>query len=209
MKGLLQILHPAPFMDVVEDDSVIKKRYRHWRIRMFLSIYLGYVVYYFTRRSFSSILPILGVELGWDNSSLGIMLSVMAFSYGLSKFVSGLMGDKSNARYFMAIGLVLTGVINIIFGLSFFRPYCSSVHMLKKFQLVVVIHLPRQLRSHRSNGVCFCSMYFIYFVKSFPNSFYVSITNMCKSSESLGFGSTDLVSILGCSGPGGSFVSIS
>jgi len=118
VKGLLQILHPAPFMDVVEDDSVIKKRYRHWRIRMFLSIYLGYVVYYFTRRSFSSILPILGVDLGWDNSSLGIMLSVMAFSYGLSKFVSGLMGDKSNARYFMAIGLVLTGVINIIFGLS-------------------------------------------------------------------------------------------
>ena len=118
MKGIFQILQPAPFVDTIEDEDLIKKRYRHWRVRMFLSIYLGYVVFYFTRRSFVSVLPIVGKEFGWDNTSLGLMATVMAVTYGISKFISGLMGDKSNARYFMAIGLVLTGIINIIFGFN-------------------------------------------------------------------------------------------
>src|SRR5262249_22918029 len=38
--------------------------------------------------------------------------------YGVSKFASGVLSDRANPRYFMAIGLFLTGLLNIFFGFS-------------------------------------------------------------------------------------------
>jgi len=56
----------------------------------------------------------LNLSLG----QLGILGSVLSMTYGLSKFFSGVMADKSNPRYFMAFGLILTGLCNIAFGMS-------------------------------------------------------------------------------------------
>ena len=39
----------------------------------------------------------------------------MAITYGISKFASGIHSDRTNARYIMAVGLMLTGVCNILF----------------------------------------------------------------------------------------------
>lgn len=61
-------------------------------------------------------MPSLIQDLGFDKGQLGILGSVLSISYGISKFASGLLGDRSNARYFMAFGLILTGVCNILFG---------------------------------------------------------------------------------------------
>lgn len=63
-------------------------------------------------------MPGLIADLGFDKSQLGILASVLSISYGMSKFVSGVLADKSNPRYFMALGLFLTGICNILFGLS-------------------------------------------------------------------------------------------
>lgn len=56
--------------------------------------------------------------LGYTKSDLGILSSVLYISYGLSKFVSGIMSDRSNPRYFMGVGLVITGLLNIFFGMG-------------------------------------------------------------------------------------------
>jgi OPA family sugar phosphate sensor protein UhpC-like MFS transporter len=57
-------------------------------------------------------------DLGFTKADLGILGSVLYITYGLSKFISGMMSDRSNPRYFMAFGLILTGFFNIFFGLS-------------------------------------------------------------------------------------------
>jgi OPA family sugar phosphate sensor protein UhpC-like MFS transporter len=49
---------------------------------------------------------------------LGLLGSILYITYGISKFASGVISDRSNARYFMAFGLIMTGVCNILFGLS-------------------------------------------------------------------------------------------
>lgn len=82
------------------------------------SMFIGYAFYYFTRKSFVFAMPGLMQDLGLDKSQLGIMTSLFALSYGLSKFVSGVFSDQSNPRYFMAIGLMITGLLNIFIGLS-------------------------------------------------------------------------------------------
>lgn len=101
-----------------QEEAALKERYRYWRIRIFYSMYVGYALFYFTRKSVTFAMPGLISDLGFDKAELGFLGSMLAITYGFSKFVSGVISDKSSLRYFMSWGLVLTGVANIFFGLS-------------------------------------------------------------------------------------------
>ncbi|RUR13070.1 MFS transporter [Legionella sp. km772] len=116
--SLFKILKPAPFLPELQDKNLVEQQYRYWRIRTFYGMYLGYVLFYFTRKSFIFAMPELQNTLGMTKTELGLIASILSLSYGISKFLSGILGDKSNPRYLMAIGLILTGVFNILFGMS-------------------------------------------------------------------------------------------
>lgn len=116
--SFLSIFKAAPYAQEIEDPELIKKKYKYWRLRIFYGMYIGYVFYYFARNSFTFAMPSMMKDLGYDKSELGILASVMAVTYGISKFLSGILSDKTNPRYFMAFGLILTGIFNIFFGLS-------------------------------------------------------------------------------------------
>ncbi len=91
---------------------------RYWKMRIWLSLFIGYALYYFTRKCFVYSMPGLIEELGYDKAQLGIMGTLFALTYGASKFFSGILSDKTNPRYLMAIGLFVTGVVTILFGFS-------------------------------------------------------------------------------------------
>jgi OPA family sugar phosphate sensor protein UhpC-like MFS transporter len=116
--ALLSIFKPAPHLPLIQDSQQVNSLYPYWRLRIFYAMFIGYAIYYFTRLSFTFAMPGLISDLNFDKGQLGILSSVFALTYGFSKFVSGVISDRSNARYFMAIGLFATGVINILFGLS-------------------------------------------------------------------------------------------
>ena len=116
--SLLDFLKPAVDAPALTDSEEIKKKYSYWRWRIFLGMYVGYAFYYFTRKSFTFAMPAMMQDLHFDKSDLGILGSIFSISYGASKFLSGILSDRSNPRYFMAIGLVCTGICNILFGWS-------------------------------------------------------------------------------------------
>ena len=118
LRFIAKTFFSAPYINEITDKKIVEKKYKYWRIRIFYSIYLGYVFFYFTRKSFTFTMPIMVDELGFSKATLGFLGSVLYISYGISKFVSGVLSDKANPRYFMATGLILTGVFNILFGLS-------------------------------------------------------------------------------------------
>ncbi len=118
MKQLFNFLDPAPHLPEITDKEEVKKRYKYWRLRIFFGMYIGYAFFYFTRKSFTFAMPVMMTTLGFTKTDLGILGSVLYMAYGLSKFVSGVMADRSNPRYFMGVGLILTGLFNICFGLS-------------------------------------------------------------------------------------------
>ncbi len=115
---LFKIFQHPPKAEEIRDPAEVKKQYRYWRWRIFCSMYAGYVFFYLTRKSFTFAMPAMMVDLGFTKTDLGILGSVLYITYGLSKFVSGVMSDRSNPRYFMSVGLILTGVFNIFFGMS-------------------------------------------------------------------------------------------
>ncbi|MCB1109490.1 MAG: MFS transporter family glucose-6-phosphate receptor UhpC [Chlamydiia bacterium] len=116
--SILERLKPEIPQEEIENNDEIKAKYKYWRIRVFYSMYIGYALFYFTRKSFTFAMPALISDLGFDKADLGFLGSLLAITYGVSKFLSGVISDKSNLRYFMGLGLIFTGVLNIFFGLS-------------------------------------------------------------------------------------------
>ncbi len=115
--GILDFFKSATFPNQIQDPNQVRKKYNFWRIRIFFGMYLGYGFYYFTRKSFTFAIPFL-LEQGHTLTQLGLLGSIFSITYGFSKFFSGILGDKSNPRYFMSLGLILTGIFNLCFGFS-------------------------------------------------------------------------------------------
>ena len=99
-------------------DSTVDQRYKYWRLHIMVSMYIGYAGFYLTRKNFTYAMPAMITDLGWDKSDIGMMGTLFYLTYGCSKFISGMISDRANPRYFMGIGLIATGIINICFGLS-------------------------------------------------------------------------------------------
>lgn len=97
-------------------NEQIDQRYRHWRLHIMLGMYIGYAGFYFTRKTFNYAAPAMITDLGLDKGDLGLIGTLFYITYGCSKFISGTISDRSNPRYFMGLGLIATGLVNIAFG---------------------------------------------------------------------------------------------
>jgi MFS transporter, OPA family, sugar phosphate sensor protein UhpC len=118
MKFSLDFLRSKPPVTPIVDPKEIDKQYKRWRSSVFWSIYVGYGVFYFCRKNLGVAFPSLMSELHLTKTEAGLISTVISITYGLGKFGSGTLGDRANPRYFMALGLILTGLTNIFFGLS-------------------------------------------------------------------------------------------
>ena len=95
-----------------------KHSFQYWQWRVILSTMVGYSVYYFVRKNFSFAMPALGDEYGISNTSFGIILTLVGLIYGVSKFVNGVLSDRTNARWHLSFGLAICVVLNVAFGWS-------------------------------------------------------------------------------------------
>lgn len=92
------------------------KRFKRWQMRTILATMVGYALFYFVRKNFSLAMPGLEADLGISKVSLGIFLTLNGIIYGVSRFVNGILADRMNARWYMAIGLALCALANFAFG---------------------------------------------------------------------------------------------
>ncbi|PIU20643.1 MAG: glycerol-3-phosphate transporter [Elusimicrobia bacterium CG08_land_8_20_14_0_20_59_10] len=114
MSKLFDIYKPAPFTEPLPKEK-IESTYTRMRWKMMLSVFAGYAFFYFVRNTFSLAKPYLIKDYGMSKGDVGLIATALAISYGLSKFIMGNVSDRSNPRYFMATGLILSGVVNLIF----------------------------------------------------------------------------------------------
>jgi len=93
----------------------ISQRYRDLRPRLLFAMVIGYAAFYLTRRSISQVMPVMQLELGLDKADIGLLGTLFYLVYGASKFLSGMISDRTPAQWFMGGGLIITGVLNIVF----------------------------------------------------------------------------------------------
>jgi MFS transporter, OPA family, glycerol-3-phosphate transporter len=124
MYGLFK---PAPHSKPLPEAD-IDRHYRALRLKVFLGIFIGYAGYYLVRKNFSLAMPFLIEEHGYTKGQLGIAMSAISVAYGLSKFFMGSVSDRSNPRYFLPAGLLISASIMYLFG---FAPWATgSVTMM-------------------------------------------------------------------------------
>ena len=83
------------------------KRFKYWQTRTILATMVGYALFYFVRKNFSLAMPGLEADLGISKTSLGVFLTLNGLVYGFSRFLNGILADRMNARWYMAVGLAL------------------------------------------------------------------------------------------------------
>lgn len=90
--------------------------YNRLRWQMLEATFIGYASYYFVRTNLPNAVPAIQKSLYYSQEQMGVILSATGLAYGVGKFVLGGISDRSNPRLIMPIGLLLTALLNILFG---------------------------------------------------------------------------------------------
>ena len=118
--SLLDFFKEPLAAEVITDKKEIDKKYSHFRWRIFYSCFIGYAMFYLCKKNIAAALPSMSTELGYSNLELGVIGSSLYLTYAIGKFVNGMIADRSDVRKFLPTGLILAGLANICFALSFF-----------------------------------------------------------------------------------------
>ena len=114
-RSLLHWFQPAPHLARLPPAEV-DRLYPRYRWRVFESAFIAYATFYIVRNNFAPVSKEIGAALQYDKSMIGDILAGTALAYGLGKFVMGYFADRSDARKYIAVGMLLTAALNFIFG---------------------------------------------------------------------------------------------
>ncbi len=113
---MLAFLKPAAHVPPLGAEHV-DAEYRRLRRQVFIGIFVGYAAYYLVRKNFALAMPdILRDYPQYSKAELGTAMTGLSVAYGFSKFLMGSVSDRSNPRYFLPLGLLLSCGILFLFG---------------------------------------------------------------------------------------------
>jgi len=113
----------------------IKNKFLKYQLHSLIGVFIGYMCYYIVRNNFVLSTPYLAEKLELSKTQIGLLTSSLLITYGCSKGAMSILADKANPRYFMALGLILCIIINILMGFSTsFYLFVGLVILLGIFQ---------------------------------------------------------------------------
>jgi OPA family glycerol-3-phosphate transporter-like MFS transporter len=115
MTWIPRFLRPAPHIARVSAEQA-QKIYPKLRWQILESTFIGYAAFYLVRNNLPVVSKEMGQALVLSKDQIGDMLALMVAVYGLGRFVMGSLSDRSNPRYFMALGLLATAGCNFAFA---------------------------------------------------------------------------------------------
>ena len=89
---------------------------RQWRI--FIGCSLAHFSAYLARLNLSAALSPLMADMQLTGAQGGLLQTVFATVYAAGQFVNGAIVDRVSARWYILLGLLLTGLFNLLSGLA-------------------------------------------------------------------------------------------
>lgn len=114
---MLSILKPKVATKTVAPED-IQRVYKRSRIQALLGVFFGYMAYYIVRNNFALSTPYLKNSLSLSATEIGLLSSCMLIAYGVSKGIMSSLADKANPKVYMALGLLMCALVNIMMGFS-------------------------------------------------------------------------------------------
>jgi OPA family glycerol-3-phosphate transporter-like MFS transporter len=131
---MIGVLKPAAAAARVPDPDTVRL-YRTHRRSVFIGIFIGYAAYYLVRNNLALAIPdILKEYPHYSKAQLGTALTGLSIAYGLSKFLMGSVSDRSNPKYFLPLGLLLSCAV--MFTTGYVKAIYASLGLLVTLQIV-------------------------------------------------------------------------
>jgi OPA family glycerol-3-phosphate transporter-like MFS transporter len=125
----------SPLMHVATVPAAsVDREYRRNRRSVYAGIFIGYASYYLVRNNLALAIPdILKDYPQYSKADLGWALTGTSISYGISKFLMGSVSDRSNPKYFLPLGLLLSCAIMFVSGV--FKMIYASLALVILLQI--------------------------------------------------------------------------
>lgn len=120
-------------------EAKVHSRYITLRRQTFWATVIAYSLYYVCRMSLSVVKqPIIDSGV-LTPGELGLIGSAFLFVYAAGKFTNGFIADYCNIRRFMATGLLVSSVINLLMGISGLLDGAAGVVSVVLFLLFAIL----------------------------------------------------------------------
>lgn len=169
-------------------ENKIDRVFKSMRFRVFMGSFVGYAAYYLVRKNLSLASADMIAEGLIDKQGVGIAASAVSIAYAFSKFIMGTLSDRSDARKFLTVGLVLASLVMMAVG---FLPF-STVNMGLNVALLFAIMLVVGVIS--GMGWPPCGRIMAYWFSNNERSFKMSLWN---TSHTFGSGTLGIIAIFG------------
>ena len=117
-KWLINFFKTGLDKPLIEDENEIKRIFEKKRLKLYITLIFGYAFFYTTRLSLSvAKKPLLDAGI-LDVTQMGIIGAILLYTYAIGKFTNGILADHANIRRFMSTALLLSAVVNLLFGLT-------------------------------------------------------------------------------------------
>jgi len=120
---MFDFLKTGPDATPLTDKDKIAHSYKSKRISVFLSITLGYALYYVLRQGFAVVTKPLLNEGVFTATQIGAIGSVFFFTYMIGKCLNGFLADRLNIKRFLAMGLFVSAATLVLMG------FCSTFYL--------------------------------------------------------------------------------
>jgi len=121
MNAILKILSfwaTGPDRPVTLSEDDIKSEFHKKRTSVLWSVVLGYGIFYIGRLTISvAKKPMMDAGI-LDATQLGIIGSLLFYTYAFGKLTNGFLADRANIAKFMSTGLAVSAVVNLFFGFT-------------------------------------------------------------------------------------------
>src|SRR5262245_34493209 len=83
-------------------------RWSTWRIQIFALCWILYAAYYFCRKNFSVVMPMMARTSHYGNFDLAQLVFVFSMAYSIGQFIAGFLGDRFGGRLTGTIGAIIS-----------------------------------------------------------------------------------------------------
>ena len=93
-------MHPAVTIVAGQGESRTAEiaRWSYWRFRIFIAAWIVYAAYYFCRKNFSVVMPMMARTSHYTNFDLANAVFVFSLAYAAGQFIAGALGDRFGGR---------------------------------------------------------------------------------------------------------------
>ena len=166
--------------------------YRRLRNRTFWGATVAYSLYYVCRMSLSVVKQPLIDEGILTAGELGVIGSALLFVYAVGKFLNGFIADYCNIKRFMATGLFLSALVNLLLGvLGVFHDYMPLSTAVIFFSFAILWGVNGWMQSMGSPPGVICLSR--WFPKSKRGTYYSIFSSTPYIGEFLSFVITGLI----------------